>query len=380
MKFPRRLLFVAVAIVVLCGSVLWLRTPAQPFNLLLITLDTTRADRLGCYGSPHGDTPVLDALADESCLFERAYAPVPLTLPSHASLMTGLYPPEHGLRTNSGQQRLDSDVPVLAERLRKQGYQTGAFLGAFVLDHKFGLDHGFEVYDDHMELARNPFMGDGHEHMVRSGEHVVDAALRWLKGTGRKPFFCWVHLFDPHTPYDPRPELFGERFRDRPYDAGIAYVDRQVDRLLYALRQSGQDSRTIVAVVGDHGESLGEHQERTHGFMLYNSTLHVPLIIRWAGEEAPVRRISTPVSLVDVFPTFEAILSHGKPAPCSGRSLWPACVGQEFPVIAYYSESNHPFEEGERGPGEILDDRSLEIHPKPATGIVRPHRRPTGGA
>lgn len=326
---------------------------SRPDNLLLVTLDTTRADRLGCYGYALIETPALDALAAQGCLFENAFTPVPLTLPSHASLMTGLYPPEHGLRINGEQQRLSSDIPVLAERLQHRGYRTGAFVGSFVLDHQFGLDRGFDSYDDRMEEARNSFAGDGHAHGVRTGQRVVDAALRWLQ-SGSKPFFCWVHLFDAHTPYDAREELFAGRYRDQPYDAGVAYVDRQVGRLMEFLHRRRWDERTVVVVLGDHGESLGEHQERTHGFTLYNATLRVPLIIRWAGKKAPVRRISTPVSLVDVLPTLNATLMPEESFTCSGRSLRPACEGDDLPAAHQYAESDHPLAEGGAAPLRCL--------------------------
>lgn len=324
----------------------WVQRPPRPeTNLLLITLDTTRADRLGAWGGPEGLTPVLDDLAAQSVVFERAYAPVPITLPSHTSLMTGLYPPEHGLRVNSGLNRLGAAVPVLSEQLRNRGYATGAFLGAFVLDRRFGLDRGFDVYDDRMEEAHGPTPGDAHGHKMRIGERVVDAALAWFNARPKKPFFCWVHLFDPHTPYHPRPELFGEKYVDRPYDAGIAYVDRQIGRLLQHLRDNGLDQKTIVVVVGDHGESLDEHGERTHGFTLYDATLHVPAMIHWPGAEAPVRRIAAPISLVDFYPTLLAELAPGTKVECSGRNLLPACHGAELPAVPLYAESNHPFEE-----------------------------------
>lgn len=343
---PRRLLITALVMGAgLSGGWWWFRASSPRLNLLLITLDTTRADRLGAWGGPEGLTPILDELASKGVVCERAYAPVPLTLPSHASLLTGLYPPEHGLRVNSGLNRLGPDVPVLPERLRSRGYRTGAFVGSFVLNRKFGLDRGFEVYDDQMEEARGPTAGDPHGHKMRIGERVVDSALRWLTRRPREPFLCWVHLFDPHSPYDSREELFGDQFQDRPYDAGIAYVDRQAGRLLDYLRKNGLDDRTVVVVVGDHGESLGEHQERSHGFTLYEAALHVPLIIRWAGPDAPVRRISTPVSLVDLCPTLLAALDPGSKLNFSGRSLLPACHGADLPQLNLYAESNHPFEE-----------------------------------
>lgn len=341
----RRTGMVIAATLVLAGGLVWYGTSRPRLNILLITLDTTRADRLGPWNGPQELTPVLDALASRGIVFERAYAPVPLTLPSHASMMTGLYPPEHGLRVNSGLNRLGSDVPVLAELLREQGYRTGAFVGAFVLDRKFGLDRGFDIYDDEMEEMQGPTSGDPHGHKMRIGERVVDSALSWLTHRQNERFFCWVHLFDPHTPYHSREELFGDRFRERPYDAGIAYVDRQVDRLLEFLRKNHLDENTLIVVVGDHGESLEEHQERTHGFFLYNATVHVPLIIRWPDPAAQARRIHTPVSLVDLYPTLLSALAPESMTECSGRSLLPAFRGETLAVVPLYAESNHPFDE-----------------------------------
>jgi len=319
-------------------------------NLLLITLDTTRADRIGPWNGPRNLTPNLDELATRSVIFERAYTPVPLTLPSHASLLTGLYPPEHGLRVNSGLRRLEATVPLLTEQLRRQGYRTGAFVGSFVLDRKFGLDRGFDLYDDKMEEAHGPTPGDAHGHKMRIGERVVDAALGWLRQRPRNAFFCWVHLFDAHTPHDARPKLFGSQFEDRPYDAGIAYVDQQVGRLIEELRRTGRDENTVIVVVGDHGESLGEHGERTHGFHVYNATLHVPLMIRWTGPEAPTRRISTPVSMVDLFPTLLSKFDPRAEISHSGQNLWPACLGETLPPRPLYAESNHPLEEAGAAP------------------------------
>ena len=356
-----------IAVVLTCvGGGIWWWTAVPPLNLLLITLDTTRADRVGAWGGPARLTPILDELAAQGVVFERAFAPVPLTLPSHASLFTGLYPPEHGLRLNNGVSRLNSEIPVLAELLQQRGYRTGAFIGSFVLDKQFGLDRGFDYYDDNLDAGHGPSAADPHGHRMRIGERVVDAALGWLRGR-RQPFFCWVHLFDPHTPYSAREELFGDQYRDRPYDAGIAYVDQQVGRLLDRLRKNGLDERTIVVIAGDHGESLNEHQERTHGYTVYDATLHVPLIIRLAGADRSVRRISTPVSLVDVFPTLAAAMQLSLPATCSGRNLLPACRGVELPVRGCYAESDHPFEEGGAAPlrSLILDHWKYIRSPRP---------------
>src|SRR6266446_5546382 len=197
---------------VAAGVGLW---PRQKPHVLLITLDTTRADRLGCYGYGPAKTPALDALAQAGVLCQRASTVAPVTLPAHASLFTGLYPAENGVRTN-GRGRLDEAIPTLAEVLRRHGYDTGAFVASFVLDRKFGLARGFQVYDD--EFAGDAPASDA-LHRERPGEAVVDAALDWLGGKRARPFFCWVHLYDAHFPYLPHQDLFGDEFAERPYDA-----------------------------------------------------------------------------------------------------------------------------------------------------------------
>lgn len=354
----RRLVFLVLVVGAGLLGIWWWQTSAPALNLLMITLDTTRADRLGAWGGPVGLTPILDDLAKRGIVFERAYAPVPITLPSHASLMTGLYPPEHGLRVNNGVNRLGADIPVLAELLGRHGYRTGAFVGAFVLDSQFGLDRGFEHYDDEMSSDHVAADGDAHGHRMRAGQDVVSASLAWLTGRRREHFFCWVHLFDPHTPYSPREELFGEKYRDRPYDAGVACVDRQVGRLLDFLKRHGLEQRTVVVVAGDHGESLGEHGERTHGYTLYDATMQVPLLIRLPGNDPPARRVAVPVSLVDVFPTLLELLKIDAPSGCSGRTLVPAVRGEQLDSAACYAETNHPFEEAGAAPLRcLLTDR-----------------------
>ena len=311
-------------------------TPAV--NVLLITLDTTRADRIGCYQYAPALTPALDTLSLGGVLFERAYAVAPLTLPSHATLFTGLNPPEHGLRDN-GQGKLAPEIPTLAKILRHRNYRTGAFVGSFVLDSKFGLDQGFEVYDDDLEGGEYAYDA---LHRRRSGDRVVDSALEWLNAKTGESFFCWVHLYDPHAPYDARPKQFGERFNKQPYDAGIAFADQQIGRLLEHLRTRGLDRNTLIVVVGDHGEDLGEHGEREHGNRLYNSTLHVPLIFSLPTAPALPQRITAPVSLVDVSPTILDCLSIPFSSQISGHSLRGAWSGTTGKQTSCYSETDSP--------------------------------------
>ena len=318
------------------GWVLW-RQPRV--NVLIVTLDTTRADRIGCYGHQGALTPVLDGLAERGVLFEHAYTPAPLTLPAHASLFTGLYPPEHGLRTN-GKDRLGDEIPTLATVLRGRGYDTAAFVASFVLDSKFGLERGFQTYDDDM-TGTAP--ADEALHRNRNGDVVVDQALQWLEGRTDQPFLCWVHLYDPHAPYVDHQDLFGDQFRDRPYDAEIAFVDRQIARLLDFLKARKLTDRTLVVVVGDHGEGLDEHLERRHGQMLYQSTMHVPLIVSRPGSLPQGQRIATPVSLVDLSPTILNSTGGTLPGPISGQSLSGLMRGQALASRGLYGTTDETF-------------------------------------
>ncbi|HEY3968844.1 MAG TPA: sulfatase-like hydrolase/transferase [Planctomycetaceae bacterium] len=334
----RKLILFGVAAGVLTGLAVLLRPYNRP-HLLLITLDTTRADRLGCYGYPQAHTPVLDALAAAGVLCEHAYTVAPLTLPAHSSLFTGLYPVENGIRTN-GHGRLDDAIPTLAEVLRRRGYDTSAFVGSFVLNGKFGLDRGYNTYDD--DFASDYPTNDA-LHVERTGGSVVDAALEWLKAPRSRPFFCWVHLFDPHSPYLPHTDLFGDEFAERPYDAEIAYVDQQIGRILEYLKARGLESQTLVVVVGDHGEGLGEHFEQAHGMTLYNATLHVPLIFRYPAQLAPGGRLAANVSMVDVSPTILDLLGATDPRKISGKSLKPALLGGSKPLSFCYGATDEAF-------------------------------------
>jgi arylsulfatase A-like enzyme/Tfp pilus assembly protein PilF len=317
------------------AAALWGFRPRPQYNVLLVTLDTTRADRIGCYGYADAHTPTLDALAEEGVVFESAYATVPLTLPSHASILTGLYPPENGMPLN-GRGRLDPQLPNLAETLRKEGYRTGAFIASVVLHSKHGLDHGFETYDDDMAGGEQ----HGHEsHLMRNARMVVDSALAWLQDQQDRPFFCWVHLFDPHAPYEGHPEVFRDRFRERPYDGDIAFADLHVGRLIEFLKARGQYERTLIVVVGDHGEGLGEHLEDEHGFMLYNSTLRVPLIVSCPGMCRAGHRVSGAVSQVDLLPTVLDCLRIPPPQPISGVSLLSALKGSQVEPRFCYAET-----------------------------------------
>ena len=316
---------------ILCGALVGVATLIQSncagkqpaptaagFNLLLITLDTVRADRLGAYGYAGVETPNLDRLASEGVRFAEAGSPVPLTLPAHATILSGLLPPRHGVR-NNGAERFPEEPATLATRLAAAGYRTGAFIGAFVLDRRFGLGRGFDRYDDEIPRERAADLD-----AERPGRVVTDRALAWLSEKSEKPFFAWVHLYDAHAPYAP-PEPFRTLYADRPYDGEIAEVDAQVGRLLAELDRLGIAGRTVVVVVGDHGEALGEHGELTHGLLLYEPSLHVPLLLRAPGVLPTGWVVETPVSLVDLAPTLAGLLdcplSAKTDRPLDGRDL-----------------------------------------------------------
>src|SRR5579863_1387913 len=338
----RRILLFGSALALLAGLsfFLWPRlfSGRRKPNLLLVTLDTTRADRISCYGYAAGTTPVLDSLAADGVLCERVFTVAPITLPAHTTMFTGLYPAENGVVTN-GRGRLDDRIPTLAEVLERQGYDTGAFVASFVLNAKFGLNRGFRTYDD--DFA-NEELGADTMHRQRHGESVVTAALKWLGLTREKPFFCWVHLYDPHAPYLPHTDLFADKFIDRPYDAEIAYVDQQVGRLVDFLKSSQIDDQTLVVAVGDHGEGLGEHVEREHGMTLYDDSLHVPLIFRYRGK-LPVKRVAENISLVDLSPTILDLLGLKDPRQTSGQSLKRVLAGDAQATRSFFAATDIPF-------------------------------------
>jgi arylsulfatase A-like enzyme/Flp pilus assembly protein TadD len=276
-------------------------------NIILITIDTLRADRLG-----RGLTPNIDALARAGARFENARTTSPLTLPSHVTMMTGMTPPQHSVRQNG--VVFKPQAPTLARVLRDEGYQTAAFVGAYVLNRRFGLADGFDVYDD--RVPRNPDLGARLE-AERPGAAVADAALGWLT-TAQEPFFAWVHFYDPHAPYMP-PQEFAAKAGGNAYDAEVAYADAQVGRVLEALRQRGFDQRSIIAVAGDHGEGLGEHGEQTHGMLTYDSTLRVPLVLTARGV-SPLS-VRNPVSLIDLAGTLLNLAQVRHADGMSGQSL-----------------------------------------------------------
>ena len=292
---------------------------ASGHNLLIVTLDTTRADHLGCYGREAAETPVLDGIASRGVLFTDAVTVAPVTLPAHASIFTGLYPPDHGVRKN-GEYRLAPEQVTLAELLQDNAYDTAAFVSAFVLDSRFGLDQGFGVYDDAVTPAGSLALSDTFEE--RSAAAVTGHALRWLETRPADgPFFLWIHYFDPHQPYA-APASAASRFPDNGYDAEIAYVDRELGRLTAFLERSELSASTVVVVVGDHGEGLGEHGETTHDFFVYESVMRVPLILSAPGVFGGSHVVDdVTVSVVDLFPTLLDLLGIDAPRPAGGTSL-----------------------------------------------------------
>src|SRR5262245_20149099 len=344
----RRLL---IAATILCTPlIIPFRNSAQTRpNVLLITLDTTRADRMGFLGSTRGLTPSLDALAKTGTVFEQAYAQAPITTVSHATILSGTYPPFH--RVDDFGATMPTTVPYLPDVLKANGYQTAAFVGSLILDPRSGtapgFDRGFDVYDAGFRLRRPG--EDRYATVERRGDEVTRRALGWLDANdtndannatrtrGSQPFFMWVHLFDPHDPYEPPADLQA-RFAKEPYDGELAFVDRQIGRLV-----SGTGPNTIIVVTADHGESLGDHGETTHGVFLYEATLRVPLIVRFTGGRGAGTRIPTRVRLADLAPTILESAGVGVPPAMQGQSLLPLLrAGSKNEDRPVYAESSYP--------------------------------------
>jgi arylsulfatase A-like enzyme/Tfp pilus assembly protein PilF len=307
-------------------------------NLVVVTLDTTRADRMGAYGFKDIETPAFDRLAREGVLFEEAVSVAPLTLPAHASMFTGKFPPEHGIRDNGG-FFLSLEQETLAEILKGRGYRTGAFVSAFVLDGKWGVNQGFDTYFDDFDLSQTRAVSLGS--IQRPANEVIDRALPWIGESKGSPFFAWIHLYDAHTPYRP-PEPFATRYANHPYNGEIAFADSQLGRILSQLDELGLTDRTVVMVLGDHGESLGDHGEGAHGFFIYNSVTRVPFVIRTPFPATRERRVADPVRSVDVLPTALDLLGLPARPGIPGVSLAPLMAGAIEPGLDAYSEAMYP--------------------------------------
>ncbi len=332
--------------------VLSLTTFAVPFamaappapNVILITLDTVRADRMGFLGSKLGLTPNLDAFARQSSVFTRAYSQVPLTAPSHATILTGTYPQFN--QVNDFQVPLSPDLPYAPEIFRARGYHTAAFIGAIILDPsaKFapGFDRGFDTYDAGFRARHSG--EDRYSTTERRGADVTAHALAWLTAHPKGPLFIWVHLYDAHHPYDP-PEPYKTRYAHALYNGEVAYVDSTVGKFLRQLRARGLYDNAIIAVMADHGEALGEHGEDTHGIFLYDETIHVPLLIKRPGAITAAKQIQQRVGLVDVLPTILDAAGLPIPPTVQGQSVLPAMIAKNAASPAdhpAYAESDYP--------------------------------------
>lgn len=324
----------------------------------MVTLDTTRADHLRPYGYEHAVTPTLDALSREGVTYERAYAPVPLTLPSHCSMMTGLLPSAHGILVN-GASALDPEAVTLAEILNERGYSTGAVVAAFVLDHRFGLDQGFEEYDDDLSGGVDPGI---FYYAERNAELVTDAALALLARRSDRPLFLWVHYFDPHAPYEPPGFTPGSSDRIA-YDAEIGFMDSQLGRLIEFVQGSDLRDNTLVIAVADHGEALWEHGEATHGLFTYEGTLRVPLVVRFPDRRHAGTRIAQPVSVVDIMPSVLAWTGLAAPGGLDGDEL---PLGPEDRGHTIYFENWYPHHTYGWSPvaGVVVGDHKLIDAPR----------------
>ncbi len=335
----------------------------KEFNFILITVDTLRADRIGCYGFQWIDTPFMDLFASRGIKFTRCIAQTPLTLPSHTSLLTGTLPLFHGVRDNGG-YIVPSELKTLAELFKEKGYETAAFVGAYVLDSRWGLNQGFDYYFDKFDLSRFEKVSLGT--VQRPGNEVMDEALTWLEKKKQKIFFAWIHLYDPHTPYEPPPP-FDNKYR-HPYLGEIAFADSQLGRLWKFLEENNLIQNSFLVFASDHGESLGQHRESTHGFFVYQEGIHVPLIFVTPFEKLQGISSSQIVSLIDVMPTMLEMEGIAVPPQVQGKNLLPLFFEPEKKFQSHaYSETFYPrFHYGWSELRTIQDDKyKLIIAPEP---------------
>jgi arylsulfatase A-like enzyme/tetratricopeptide (TPR) repeat protein len=306
-------------------------------NVLLITIDTVRADHIGCYGTNEVQTPTIDALARDGTMFERAISQVPLTWPSHAVILTGTYPFQNGVQDFTGQP-LAPQFRSVAQAFKQHGYATGAVVSAFVLDRSWGLARGFDFYDD--AFSPEQFQKRDSGLVDRKAGESINHAIKWLNQGMHRPFFFWLHLYDPHSPYDP-PEPFHTQYRDHPYDGEIAYADHELGRLIIWLKSNQLYDRTMIVLLSDHGESLGDHGEKEHGFFVYNSTVHVPLIVKPAARRFRPIRVSRPVETTAVAPALLAStgIKDGIEKQFNSRGLLGTGTDKED---SSYSETFYP--------------------------------------
>jgi len=337
--------FLSCVLLVALGSSLW-ASEKSAANVILITIDTTRADRMGFLGSDLGLTPNLDEFARRGSIFTHAYAQVPLTTPSHAVILTGTYPQFNHLGDLGNP--LAPDLPYLPDLFHHHGYTTAAFVGSQVLDPQSaaapGFERGFDTYDAGFHSRREGESRYGSEE--RRAADVVAHSVEWLKTVPlHRPFFMWIHLYDPHDPYDP-PEPFKSKYDAAPYNGEIAYVDTVLGKFFGQLKTMGLYDRTLIAIAADHGEAFGEHGEESHGFFLYDETVHVPLVISPSGSRTIGGRVDELVGLIDIAPTLLNVVGIDVPKTMQGRSLLPLMSGQSpsrhSGTDAIYSETNYP--------------------------------------
>jgi len=312
-------------------------------GVFLITIDTLRADHVHCYGYDQIRTPALDLLAEQGIRFTQAFTPSPITNSSHTSILTGLIPSSHGV-SDFGVP-LAAKYPTLAELLTKGGYTTAAFIGAVILDSKNlapGLNRGFEFYDNFPEVATTKSRWG---RLERRGMEVEERAESWLNTHSAGSHFVWLHFYDPHDPYEPPPP-YSEVYKDRLYDGEIAYADSALGRFLAYLKKQGWYEGAMIVVVGDHGEGLGEHHEDTHGIFLYDSTTHVPLIVKLPDEREAGRTVEAQVRTTDIMPTILSLLGIAAPANLDGDSLEPLLTGLEAPPRTVFGETEYPLRFG----------------------------------
>lgn len=343
------------------------KAPARG-NVLLITIDTLRADHLGCYGYKDVQTPTIDALARDGILFPMAISQVPLTLPEHAAILTGTYP-FHNQVQDFTAPPLAKKFRTLAQAFHDHGYATGAVVSSFVLDRSWGLNRGFDYYDD--KFAGSSYLEKNLALVERRADASVNAATTWLSQHRARPFFFWLHLYDPHSPYDP-PEPFRTQYRSHEYDGEIAYVDSQLARLMAWLKRSGLYSRTTIVLLSDHGESLGDHGEKEHGFFIYNSTVHVPLIIKLAaGSAKKLEATSDPVESIAVAPALLQMAGITDPIQQQFDSPGLLAAEGKRPTSAY-SETFYPFSSFGWSPLHGLETAKYHYIDAPRTELYLP--------
>ncbi len=311
-------------------------------NIVLFTIDTLRADHLECYGYDRVKTPNINRLASEGILFEHNIVQAPLTLPSHSSIFTGTHPLYHGMRDNGGFY-LEENHITLAEALKNRAYSTGAFVGAFVLDSRWGLDQGFDYYYDNFDLTK--YKTVSLDSVQRRGDEVLSEACKWLEKNSQDKFFAWIHLYDPHTPYNP-PEPYKTQYSGGHfglYDGEIAYVDLLMGDFRSFMEEKNLMEKTLIIFTGDHGESLGEHKESAHGFFIYDSDIRVPLIIRFPEKKLQGNIIPSQVRSIDIMPTILNMLGEKSPESVQGKSLLPLILGKQGgEAFSAYSETYWP--------------------------------------